>query len=87
MESNKVVLNNSNATRPSPIAVIVIDPNKVGKKRLQDGRNDEAKRGLSYLGDSNNPGNVQPHNPVRHTLKELKFAQAQVKELYSLTDT
>jgi len=86
MESINVVLNNSNATRPSIIAVIVIELNKVRQKSLQDGRDDEDKRGLSYLGDSNNPGNVLTHNPVRHT-RNSYLAQAQVKELYSLTDT
>jgi hypothetical protein len=64
-----VVLNNSNATRPSRIAVIVIEPNKVRQMSLQDGRNDEDERGFSYLGLSNNPGNVLPDNPVRHPRK------------------
>ena len=67
-----VVLNNSNATRPSTIAVIVIDSNKVREKSLQDGRNDEDERGFSYLDSSNNPGNVQPDNPVRHPRKSIK---------------
>jgi hypothetical protein len=80
---NNVVLNNSNATRPSLIAVIVIELDKVRQKSLQDGRNNEDKRGLSYLGDSNNPGNVQTHNLVRHT-RNSYFAQAQVKEYINI---